>query len=240
MKRNREIKAAARQALNGHWGWAILVCIVYGAISGVLAAPSLISSLTSSAVSGAGMGMFDPAVLVTALFTSMALSFVSGLMNLFGAGPLSVGYQNAFNKYYSDSDYNTIGNMFRLGFGGGRYWKNVWGMFLMGLFTVLWTLLFIVPGIIKAFAYALTPYILVDNPELGPNEARLKSIELMRGYKGKLFGLWLSFIGWFLLCILSLGIGFIWLTPYIRTSFAAFYRDRIESEKAQIAKQVTE
>lgn len=71
----------------------------------------------------------------------------------------------------------------------------------------------------------MTPYILNDNPELGPNEARLKSIEMMRGHKGKLFGLDLSFIGWFLLCILSLGIGFIWLTPYVKSSYAAFYLD---------------
>ena len=235
MKRNKEIKAAARQALNGHWGWAILVCIIFGAISGVLALPSAISSLTSTAARGSGL--FNPAVAMATIGTSLITSFATFAFSLFAGGPLTAGVENAFNKFYSNSDYNTVGNMFRLGFGEGRYWKNVWGMFLMGLFTALWTLLFIVPGIIKSFAYALTPYILIDNPELGPNEARLKSIELMRGYKGKLFGLWLSFIGWFLLCILSLGIGFIWLTPYIKTSFAAFYRDRIESEKAQIVTQ---
>ena len=117
----------------------------------------------------------------------------------------------------------TIPNMFKMGFSGGRYWRNVLGMFLVGLFTFLWALLFIIPGIIKSYAYAMTPYILVDNPELSPNEARLKSIEIMRGHKWKYFGLQLSFIGWFLLCILSLGIGFIWLIPYVRTSYAAFY-----------------
>ena len=71
----------------------------------------------------------------------------------------------------------------------------------------------------------MTPYILDDNPELGPNEARLKSIEIMRGHKGKLFGLDLSFIGWFLLGILSLGIGFIWIEPYFYTARASFYRN---------------
>jgi uncharacterized membrane protein len=122
--------------------------------------------------------------------------------------------------------------MFKFGFGKERYWRNVLGMFLVGLFTGLWALLFIIPGIIKSYAYALTPYILVDNPELGPNQARLKSIEMMRGYKWKLFGLDLSFIGWILLCILSLGIGFIWIGPYIRTARAAFYYDLVENSSA--------
>ena len=77
------------------------------------------------------------------------------------------------------------------------------------------------------------PYILIDNPELSPNEARLKSIEMMRGRKGKMFGLDLSFIGWFLLGILSLGIGFIWISPYFRTTKAAFYSDLKEELNPQ-------
>jgi len=84
----------------------------------------------------------------------------------------------------------------------------------------------------------MTPYILVDNPELSPNEARLKSIEIMRGHKWKYFGLQLSFIGWFLLCILSLGVGFIWLMPYVRTSYAAFYLNLKEEMELKAAPAV--
>lgn len=232
MKRNRHLRADARQALKGHWGWAILVCIVFSLITSIAALPSAISSISNSLVSTRG-SFFNPTMAATALGFSLFASMFSFVVGLFGSGPLSAGMCGSFNKFFSESDTNTIGNLFRLGFGGGRYWKNVWGIFLMNLFTLLWTLLFIVPGIIKAFAYAMTPYILIDNPELGPNEARQRSIQMMRGHKWKLFGLELSFIGWFMLCLLSLGVGFIWLNPYYRMAHAAFYRNLVDEFNAK-------
>ena len=93
------------------------------------------------------------------------------------------------------------------------------------IFITLWTLLFIVPGIIKSFSYSMAYYILKDNPDIGANEAITRSRKMMAGHKGKLFGLYLSFIGWCLLCCLSLGIGFLWLSPYINLSVANFYED---------------
>ena len=233
MKRNKELRADARLALKDHWGWAILVCIIFCSICGVLAIPNVISQFSSQAMRSGNF--FSPALAATAIGTTLVTSSISLAFGLFGRNPLSVGLFNSFNRYFSNSDYNTVGNLFRLGFGGGHYWRNVLGIFLMNLFVFLWTLLFIIPGIIKAYAYAMTPYILVDNPELGPNEARLKSIEMMRGHKWKLFGLQLSFIGWFLLCLLSLGVGFIWLMPYVRTTYAAFYRNLKEEFDPQPA-----
>ena len=233
MKRNRELKDDALKALNNHWGWVILVCIVFGAITGLISAPASIanslSSLQTSGITG-GLG---------AAFAGLGLLFgsISTLGNIFGLQPLSVGLLNSIKVFYKDNDYRTVPNMFKIGFSNGNYWRNVLGMFLVSLFTVLWTLLFIVPGIIKSYAYAMTPYILIDNPELGPNEARLKSIEMMRGHKGKLFGLDLSFIGWILLGILSIGIGFIWITPYIRTTRAAFYCNLKEELNPQVVEE---
>lgn len=222
MKSNRELKNAALKAMDKHWGWAILVCIVYGAIVGIVAAPNSLSSLSR-------IPAFGPVAIGLGLFGST----VTILGNIFGVGPLGAGFANSLKSYYKDSDMGTVQNMFKYGFADGRYWHNVLGMFLVALFTALWTLLFIVPGIIKSYAYALTPYILIDNPELSPNEARLKSIEMMRGRKGKMFGLDLSFLGWFLLGILSLGIGFIWISPYFRTTKAAFYSDLKEELNPQ-------
>ena len=235
MKRNKELKNAALKALNGHWGWVILVCIISGAITGIIAAPSSASSAMSALGSnglGAGFG-----VAVAGL--GLLFSGISLAGNIFGSIPLQVGAINSIKQFYKDSDIQTVQNMFRLGFGKGHYWRNVLGMFLVSLFIGLWTLLFIVPGIIKSYAYALTPYILIDNPELSPNEARLKSIEMMRGHKGKLFGLDLSFIGWILLGILSLGIGFIWISPYMKTTRAAFYCDLKEELNPQPAAEPT-
>lgn len=90
---------------------------------------------------------------------------------------------------------------------------------------MLWTLLLIIPGIIAAYSYSLVYYILVDEPNLKPLEALRKSKKMMYGNKAKLFYLGLRFIGWALLCVLTLGIGFIWLAPYIQATRAKFYED---------------
>ena len=97
--------------------------------------------------------------------------------------------------------------------------------FLRNLYTILWTLLFIVPGLIKGFSYAMTPFILADHPEMTASEAITASRKLMDGHKGELFVLGLSFFGWNLLCIFTLGIASLWITPYLNAAYAAFYRE---------------
>ena len=96
---------------------------------------------------------------------------------------------------------------------------------LQAIYLILWTLLLIVPGIIKAYSYSQTFFIALDKPELGAEECINESMRMMNGYKMKLFLLDLSFIGWWLLSILSLGIGFLWLLPYIYTSRSHFYEE---------------
>lgn len=108
---------------------------------------------------------------------------------------------------------------------------------LNGIFIFLWLLLLIIPGIIKALSYAMSFFILADNPEMSANEARKKSIEMMRGNKGRLFCLWFSFIGWLLLCVITFGILSIWITPYRNAAYAAFYQSLLPEsaeEKAEI------
>lgn len=94
---------------------------------------------------------------------------------------------------------------------------------LTKIFTMLWSLLFIIPGIIKSFAYAMTPYIIADDPEIDAMAAIDKSQEMMRGHKMELFLLHLSFIGWYLLAGLTFGVGMIFLLPYVKTAEANFY-----------------
>lgn len=97
-------------------------------------------------------------------------------------------------------------------------------VFLMGLFTFLWSLLLIIPGIVKAFSYMLAPYVALENPQLSVTEAITESRRLMDGNKWRAFCLGLSFIGWWLLGILTLGLLFFWLIPYQSITFGAFYR----------------
>ena len=104
----------------------------------------------------------------------------------------------------------------------------------MTVYTLLWTLCLIVPGIIKSFSYALTPFILNERPELSADEAIELSMKMMDGHKMDMFLLYLSFIGWYLLALLTCCIGFLWLMPYIYTTQAAFYEDvKAEYESRQ-------
>ncbi len=94
---------------------------------------------------------------------------------------------------------------------------------LKALYTTLWTLLFIVPGIVKSYSYAMTFYILNDNPDMDANEAITESRKMMKGHKGELFLLDLSFIGWLILCICTFGLLSFYVIPYMEMTRAAFY-----------------
>lgn len=96
---------------------------------------------------------------------------------------------------------------------------------LMEVYTILWMLLLIVPGIVKACSYGMTPFILRDEPDMKYNAAIEKSMAMMEGHKMQYFLLGLSFIGWGILACLTLCIGFLFLLPYMYTAYAAFYED---------------
>ena len=96
---------------------------------------------------------------------------------------------------------------------------------LQTLYVVLWSLLFIIPGIIASYSYAMTSFILAENPEMDANEAIGRSKEMMYGNRWRLFCLHFSFIGWDILATLTLGIGNLWLVPYKQAASAAFYRE---------------
>ena len=98
-------------------------------------------------------------------------------------------------------------------------------MFLVGLLECVFLLLLIIPGIWMMLRLSMVPYILRDYPELGANAAMRMSVDMMAGHKWKLFCLWLSFIGWGLLCILTLGIGYFWLAPYMQQTETNFYEE---------------
>ncbi len=105
---------------------------------------------------------------------------------------------------------------------------NFWGAFkvtfLVGLFTFLWSLLFIIPGIIKAYSYSMAMYIYAENKDMGALEAISKSKEMMNGHKMEYFVLELSFIGWALLGAVTFGIAYIWVIPYVSATYVNFYR----------------
>ena len=124
----------------------------------------------------------------------------------------------------------TIGGLFQ----GYRQFGRIFIAYLWyTVLIVLWTLLLIVPGIIKALSYSMMPFILKDHPEMNGDQAINESMRLMQGHKMKLFLLILSFIGWGLLCLLTFGVGFLLLTPYMTTTTARFYQDLLDEDAAR-------
>lgn len=207
MKTNQDLKNAALEALRGNWAPAVVCTIIY--------------LLLSVGISLLQPNIDDP---TAALTGAQKIMMVANVLLLFLVMvPLGIGYYQAFKVLFTDGDNKLTANCFRLSF--GNYFKNVAAYLLMCLFIFLWTLLLIIPGIIKALAYSMTPFILKDFPELSVNQAINLSQKMMKGHKFDYFWLGLSFIGWILLGLLTLGIGYIWLIPYMYTSYAAFYEE---------------
>lgn len=123
-------------------------------------------------------------------------------------------------------------NMLFAGF--SRFEDSLLLYLLNELFIFLWTLLFVIPGIIKAYSYSMGYFILHDHPELTPNQARKRSIELMKGNKWRLFCLDFSFIGWWILCLLTFGILSFWIGPYHQAARAEFYEDLVNPKSGEM------
>ena len=111
------------------------------------------------------------------------------------------------------------------GFKDGKFLPAFLLSLVNSIFIALWSLLLVVPGIIKTYAYAMSTYIMAENPGMSQSECRKESMRMMIGHKWRLFCLHFSFIGWYLLCALTFGILTFWVTPYVRTAEAAFYED---------------
>ncbi len=156
---------------------------------------------------------------------NLLLSIIIGALSSFAVGIIFSGVFN-FGYYkimlYSVRKKDTKLEDLFSGFGAGLDRSLLAGL-LVYVFTFLWSLLFIIPGIIKSYSYSMTYYILLDDKNISGTDAIKKSEEMMKGHKKELFLQDLSFIGWILLSILTFGILFIWLNPYMELSHAVFY-----------------
>ena len=209
MQLNSELRAQARERLEGQWGTFVLMTFLMLVIQTILQIPGYIGSL---------LEILSP----ENVLASLSFSNISNILSLL-ALPLSWGLTVSLLRNHREESVD-LENLFD-GFRGGRYTRVFCALFLVNLFTFLWALLLIIPGIMKAFSYALTPYIIMDEPELTARQAITRSCEIMEGRRWKLFCLYLSFIGWGILSILTFGIGILWLVPYMNASVAAFYED---------------
>ncbi len=229
-----EIKQRAKNALQGKWGIAViaaLVASIFGADqSGSVNFNFDFEDMDFSAFEDTELEMLSQEIiafieqywpiLLASIAGFAALGFVLSIVTFCLGSIVGVGYQK-FNLDLIDGNNATMGTLFSY----FKHWKNaIVTNLLTTLYVFLWSLLCLIPGIIAGYKYALVPFILAEDPEIEPNEALNKSKHLMEGHKMELFLLYLSFIGWHMLSILTCGIGYIWLTPYINASVAEFYR----------------
>ncbi|MEL1135437.1 DUF975 family protein [Desulfitobacterium sp. THU1] len=210
MKSNAELKMLARENLSGNWLLAIAV--------------SVVAWLLTDALTGNNGKDTAEYVLRDGEFVRTMVSHPNSLFLLIAfivGGPIHFGLASVFLRLARNQE-STFSDLFS---GFHYFLKNFILNFLIGLFIFLWFLLLIIPGIIAALRYSLAYYIMNDNPDLKPLEAIELSKRMMDGQKLRLFYLWLSFIGWFLVGIVTLGIGFLFAAPYYHATIANFYED---------------
>jgi len=231
---NGQLTAQARSCLSGRWGIAIVFCLVVHLLSEGINTIGSAASVgeeiqktrdrrhrTSDDDIDIRLGPQRWRRNAERPGIGSAFSTIGGVASLILGGPFALSTAIFFLTLTRGGQAGMD-----LLFAGFRNFGNALAAYILtGLFVFLWALLLIVPGIIAALAYSQTYYLLAEDKALGPLEAMRKSKEMMRGHKDRLFCLWLRFLGWGILCLLTCGIGFLFLVPYAATALARFYDD---------------
>lgn len=212
-----ELKRQAKLSLKGKWGLAVLLTLIVFLISTFL--PLVVEII----LSGGFIQWFyqDETPFVASTFSTL---LTIALL------PLTVAVYWFFLTLVRNENPN-IYKVFSIYKDGKNTLKLIFASILQGILIFLWTLLLIIPGIIKSMSYSQMFFLLRDFPELTTLEAISESKKRMKGLKWKYFLMHLSFIGWGILCLFSIGIGFLWLIPYIGTTMAIFYNELIASQE---------
>lgn len=236
MKYASDFRSIARDALAGRWGIAVLAGLIASLLGAIPSSgPEVKLDISDSGAnlnysfanqqvyssSEGWMPELNAVIAGGAVYIIIAAIAMAVVFFVLGS-VISIGYSR-FNLDLVDRrkvpELNTL-------FGYFNHWKNAaLANLIQTVYVFLWSLLFIIPGIMASYSYAMTSYILAENPEMAPSEAIERSKEMMSGNRWRLFCLQFSFIGWGILCSLTLGIGNLWLTPYRQAATAAFYRD---------------
>lgn len=216
-----QCKQNALRILKDHWKEAILVTLIASILGGAVAGGEfdLTLGIRSEDLQDFPYTLADMAVRYLNLVGPIAT--ILGLIQFLMGGMIELGHCKYLLKLH-DGQTATLDDLFSQ---KDLFVKGLLMHVLISLLVSLWALLFIIPGIIASLRYSQAFFILCENPGLSAPEAIDKSKEIMDGHKMDLFLLGLSFIGWIFLCALTLGIGFLWLSPYMSMAYACFYRE---------------
>lgn len=220
-----ELKSRAKTILKKNYWPAFLASLVL-LISGNTESrgPSFNYTVNSGKEGSGGYQFMQPEWLdqiMPFIFSlGMLMVLAALLFRVFVGYPLEVGGRRFFNE--AAEERTALENLGR-GFDGRWYTNVVGAMFQRGIRIFAWTLLLIIPGVIKAYAYRFVPYLLADNPQMPYDRALYLSDQMTAGHKWQMFVLDLSFLGWYLLGLLALGIGTLFVHPYVNATMAELY-----------------
>lgn len=195
IKNSAYFRNKAWEQLSPQWGTAVLFTLVYLLIS---------FAVSSVAECVPLIGVFLTSVVAMGLY------------------PMTYSYNVAFLNNLRSGEPIKIDSLFE---GYKDWFRIVLTYFLLYIYVFLWSLLLVIPGIIKAIEYSQVAFILRDNPEISENAAIEKSMAMMLGHRWQYFKLQLSFIGWWLLVIVTLGVAALWVQPYVCAACANFYEE---------------
>ena len=217
-----ELKTRAKAAVKMYYWKMVLVALILSMIGGGASSVGSRSASDNSAGSGAS-SMFEGInmqVAMIAVIIVLVVVVIALALSVFVFNVLEVGCRGFFSRSMTeDPELGLIADGFTQ-----NYWNCVKTQFLKSLFIGLWSLLFVIPGVIKAYEYRMVPYLLAEHPEMSSGEIFARSKEMMQGNKWDTFVLDISFVGWVLLSGITLGILYIfWVGPYIAATDAALY-----------------
>jgi uncharacterized membrane protein len=176
-----------------------------------------------------GIAVGANAIYLLLIILVQGIPHIGWIAGLIIGGPLILGWTSFFLSFSRRQAVQAA----RIFEGFNYFAQALTAYLLMILFILLWTLLFIIPGIVAYLSYSLTFFIMADDPKLDGREAIRKSKTMMQGHRWRLFCLYWRFFGWFLLGVISFGIGFLWILPYLKTALAGFYNELLrEAEPA--------
>lgn len=217
------LKSNAKIALKGRYWTAFGVCLLASIIGGAYSIITMPFNLSYQAMArDATVGM-EQLLAQSGLINLISIG--GALFSVFVTLPIAIGMARFFlQNHFGVTDFSTLFSGFR-----NSYINGVGAMFVTELFIGLWSLLLIIPGIVKALQYSMVQYILADNPAIPGSRAREISRIMTNGEKGAIFVLMLSFLGWFILGAICFGVGLLFVIPYYEATMAELYiflRDR--------------